>query len=1796
MSHRSTHDCEKPELVRNQFILAGSSNMNPEIYYTYPDSPKTTGLKSCLKTKGRPRSEALVQFSSSHQPITRQNDQRETLVSRNGILHMGHSCEVLPPAEFSRSEKSREARVRRHDSIIVKKASATQREATASHREARCSQREAPVTHREAPPCHREAPPSHREAHPCHREVLPSYREAPPSRIETHRSNREAPASHREVPPTHRGAPPSYREPLHSQREAPPSHREAPSSHREAPPTHREAHPSYQENIDEHFEIDYTTNPEDGPELQSSSKTSETVHNREIVAETSRNPSLAVFTGGNTSGDRGLGNDISFDRGYYKIFPECSLFTEDAECILNSNELLNIDKSGADSCIDKDVKRSIVSNLEIKVNNGTVKPAVSCMVTPADAVIMGPVDTCSEVQKRLGLRGLLNGPEVNASRDGSLQKWSLDEYFTKLQLRLNSISKEEPDSKYLTNGRSLRLDVCETIENMGTRTGKMFMEHSKPILICEPPQQIKLTRDSKRLSLVLRPSDIKRPGVEPRSTDTEAPAVENRFKQINLHPTSPKCSSELGTRSRIDHHVYECYIAGILQSSMKSERFQGLQRLYSTLESISTIEASMMTSSLSLPHCKRIPTNQLQNKLTRSQSFSDLSLFGRRHNIPSSCDENSTSLPNNNCSFKWRDHSNNDNNASFAVGSESRVSCGVSTEILRAARTNPDKCVLLRDLYADLDTFMKDRNIICNKKIILGSKFPPQDCLSKREVPLIQLRQKIDKKAIDVNMRTSKCDNKKTELFDRNHSFDKLFAKYWRLEKVAESRSVSCARQQARNQSARTGTYQALAVQASKQAKERSLHGYFIDENINRYEEYVRRRKNRTISEDDISVDLDSQDEVHDLLIRRRGRRVQRMERSSSLALASSKLKLETGMTKPNLTEKNCTRIEFSRSILTGNDVTSELFCKTISPFQMPKHEQSYSKRYIDCDSAKEDDTMTAVECDICANSQKHSFENSIQCSQKGLPRKLNNSIESASTSVLTSLNQSYTFPQNSSRYLNHAHCDNEIENNTVSVNQNMFSRSEPLNVHLSEDNKRDLHSSELRTKIEHQENIRSRNRDHLRRNSRPMHGTVKHVLSIFSKSQGIVQCQNTICNQGKKVGYSYDVVGPNPNAADLICFDGVTVNNHDNVPLNKQVGGSMNHRDGSPRNPTVRAPEKHQDRGQRDPKEDKATMNYHDVGTRNPKNRAPVDHQNKLPRNPKEDRAIMNHQDGGTRNPKDRAPVDHQNGGSGNPKGGGPVNDQHDGPVNLYDCAVGQGGNLPHLEAKCDQLISYETGPYSNKKDWKISRLLDVSPSNISATSCVVKNAGDSMPHSQNCDSDVSYSDQNSEQSQCDSKHIDLNKLDKVQLNFNLVELLKKKTLIIADSVLPENNAFNEKNLSKSSTKVNFFTQKKKEAGDACAKLGKLNCCVSDNPMQGFMSQPFMSQDEFLDHLFTKAGICGITATSASLLNNSHASDTCSNNALVNISNANRSSYCVYATGTNTSTSTTSALYTPLENTGNNSSSTLHASLVDKSRIYRHAVVDEPLLIHRHGKEVATVYIERNEIMLSPAASKMQAMAIDVRADQYQTNTDNCDAMQNGSLDWRTNINTTISPVTYVPAKLAEPKLGTLAKPNITDESQFHFIPDQNALAILDFRQFDVQNKNVCALQNDNCMPTIVQSGRHPSNEGFPKSAHTYKPTVHPLGKAKPLPRTSVTVARGNESKIRASDLLKSLVDIGSEWKHNKQKMTGQSTLHTAQTGDVRLTEHWCAYIDDVPVSSENLSDFSGLSLNHSFTGQLTI
>jgi len=242
--------------------------------------------------------------------------------------------------------------------------------------------------------------------------------------------------------------------------------------------------------------------------------------------------------------------------------------------------------------------------------------------------------------------------------------------------------------------------------------------------------------------------------------------------------------------SRLDRHVYQCYFAGILHSSRRSERFVRLQQLYAALEHAVEIETEML--SLRQRATSEATTDQDEYRLPDSTDVTDP--FLRKH---------------------WRQRSQE-----------------------------------LQKLYAQLDAAQGDKEFFYDNGHLNAFQWKSwRDLgLSKKSSTLAKLKALYEEAVADGRSATA---SRSTQLqrVERGLSYRKLLGTFRRLENRSRKEAEAWLRWQSTSQHSMAserkldGTYMKMMESAARNAKALALHGYHMHEHRNRYDAYVQSRR-----------------------------------------------------------------------------------------------------------------------------------------------------------------------------------------------------------------------------------------------------------------------------------------------------------------------------------------------------------------------------------------------------------------------------------------------------------------------------------------------------------------------------------------------------------------------------------------------------------------------------------------------------------------------------------------------------------------------------------------------------------------------------------------------------------------------------------------------------------------------------------------------------------------------------------------------------------------------------------------
>jgi len=241
--------------------------------------------------------------------------------------------------------------------------------------------------------------------------------------------------------------------------------------------------------------------------------------------------------------------------------------------------------------------------------------------------------------------------------------------------------------------------------------------------------------------------------------------------------------------SRLDRHVYQCYFAGILHSSRRSERFLRLQQLYAVLENAVEMESEMLA---------------LRQRITPSAT--DL----RGDQSPHSTDATDPSAQKH-----W---------------------CQRSLE--------------LRKLYAKLDAAQDDKEFFYDNGRLDAFQWKSwKDLgLNRKSTSLAKLKDLFDA-TVDNGRSAKTASSSQLQHVEHGLSYRKLLGMFRQLEKRARNEAEDWLRWQSSSQQSVNsgrkldGTYMKMMESAARNAKALALHGYHMNEHRNRYDAYVQSRR-----------------------------------------------------------------------------------------------------------------------------------------------------------------------------------------------------------------------------------------------------------------------------------------------------------------------------------------------------------------------------------------------------------------------------------------------------------------------------------------------------------------------------------------------------------------------------------------------------------------------------------------------------------------------------------------------------------------------------------------------------------------------------------------------------------------------------------------------------------------------------------------------------------------------------------------------------------------------------------------
>lgn len=262
-----------------------------------------------------------------------------------------------------------------------------------------------------------------------------------------------------------------------------------------------------------------------------------------------------------------------------------------------------------------------------------------------------------------------------------------------------------------------------------------------------------------------------------RTASTESPAAGNDRRCVSGRRTS-----------RLDRRVYQCYFAGILHSSRRSERFVRLQQLYAVLENVVEMQTEMSVDQQATPSA----TDDRVCQSPHSSHTTDP--FSRKH---------------------WRQRS-----------------------------------LELRKLYAKLDAAQDEKEFFYDTGHLDDFQWKSwRDLgLSKKSTSLTKLKDLFEEAV--VNGRSAfTTSTSQLQHVEHGLSYKKLLGMFRHLEKSARNEAEVWLRWQSSSQSSITGarkldgTYIKMMESAARNAKALALHGYHMNEHRNRYDAYVQSRR-----------------------------------------------------------------------------------------------------------------------------------------------------------------------------------------------------------------------------------------------------------------------------------------------------------------------------------------------------------------------------------------------------------------------------------------------------------------------------------------------------------------------------------------------------------------------------------------------------------------------------------------------------------------------------------------------------------------------------------------------------------------------------------------------------------------------------------------------------------------------------------------------------------------------------------------------------------------------------------------
>jgi len=241
--------------------------------------------------------------------------------------------------------------------------------------------------------------------------------------------------------------------------------------------------------------------------------------------------------------------------------------------------------------------------------------------------------------------------------------------------------------------------------------------------------------------------------------------------------------------SRLDRRVYQCYFAGILHSSRRSERFVRLQQLYSLLENVVEMESEVLS-------LRRLITPSVTN---------------------------------------------------YQGGKSPHSNHVIDPALQKHLR---QRSLELKKLYAKLDAAQDDKEFFYENGRIDAFQWKSwKDLgLSRTSASLTKLKDLFEAAVFDSHSAIS-TSTLQLQRVERGLSYRKLLGMFRQLEKRTRKETEAWLRWQASSQQSMSsghsldGTYIKIMESSARNAKTLALHGYHMDEHRNRYDAYVQSRR-----------------------------------------------------------------------------------------------------------------------------------------------------------------------------------------------------------------------------------------------------------------------------------------------------------------------------------------------------------------------------------------------------------------------------------------------------------------------------------------------------------------------------------------------------------------------------------------------------------------------------------------------------------------------------------------------------------------------------------------------------------------------------------------------------------------------------------------------------------------------------------------------------------------------------------------------------------------------------------------